>query len=336
MAESLGERKQQENIPVPLGLRRKYSAFAGHPRPLWNKYSWSITARQCKNPARLDWIHLSRRFFGFVPSYYSIRSDCWRENWKEGQRTVFFTVVDPLNEPQEDEPHDMKERATSGTSWNSVESLPECSLLDQHEKCSRRRIGILANEFLCFHPRRLCASRLSWKEVVKWKKKKTREILYQKIRFSCRPPLKVTRRSIWQVEHDSTGETCCGSGDDNTRSRFKISSCSTWRTSTRRKSETSFWKTGARNYVSSKQRCIYFWSFDTWTESLPNDTCIETEWLEQDPETHHGIFWRWLGQWPSDEEKHILYSVIHGRLGPKSCVVSHSCRIATQTIRIRH
>ena len=27
-------------------------------------------------------------------------------------------------------------------------------------------------------------------------------------------------------------------------------------------------------------------------------------------ETHHGIFWRWLGRWPSDEVKHILHSVL--------------------------
>ena len=30
MAESLGERKQQEKIPVLLGLRRTYSVLAGH------------------------------------------------------------------------------------------------------------------------------------------------------------------------------------------------------------------------------------------------------------------------------------------------------------------
>ena len=35
MGESLGERKQQEKIPVLLGLRRKYAVLAGHPRPLW-------------------------------------------------------------------------------------------------------------------------------------------------------------------------------------------------------------------------------------------------------------------------------------------------------------
>ena len=33
---------------------------------------------------------------------------------------------------------------------------------------------------------------------------------------------------------------------------------------------------------------------------LPDDTCIETKRLEQDLETRHGIFWCWLGRWPSD------------------------------------
>ena len=33
------------------------------------------------------------------------------------------------------------------------------------------------------------------------------------------------------------------------------------------------------------------------TEFLPDDTCIETKRLEQDLETHHGIFRRWMGWW---------------------------------------
>ena len=39
MFESLGDRKQQEKIPVLLGMRRKYVVLAGHPRPVWRKQS---------------------------------------------------------------------------------------------------------------------------------------------------------------------------------------------------------------------------------------------------------------------------------------------------------
>ena len=61
------------------------------------------------SPVRLDWVHLSRWFFAFLHFYSSFRSDCWRENCKEARQTVFFTTVDPMNEPQRDEPYDVKE-----------------------------------------------------------------------------------------------------------------------------------------------------------------------------------------------------------------------------------
>ena len=58
------------------------------------------------------------------------------------------------------------------------------------------------------------------------------------------------------------------------------------------------------------QESVEIFERNTRTESLPDDTCIETKWLEQDFKTRHGIFWRWLGRWSSDEEKHILHTVL--------------------------
>ena len=58
------------------------------------------------------------------------------------------------------------------------------------------------------------------------------------------------------------------------------------------------------------QESVEIFERNTRTESLHDDICIETQWLEQDFETHHGIFWRWLGWWSSDEEKHILHTVL--------------------------
>ena len=161
MAELPGEEKQKAKIPVLLGLQRKHAAHARYPRPLWKKQSWCITAGQCGNPVQLDWIHLSRWFFPLLQFYHSIRFDCRRERF---QSRTTDRVLHSVGSYQRNtnQRNLRRERATSGTFSNEVESVPECSLLDQPEKCSRQRIEIPASEFQCYHPRQLCASRLSW------------------------------------------------------------------------------------------------------------------------------------------------------------------------------
>ena len=52
---------------------------------------------------------------------------------------------------QEDEPW-WRDKTTTGALSNEVESVPECSLFDQSEKCSRQRISILTHKLQCFHP----------------------------------------------------------------------------------------------------------------------------------------------------------------------------------------
>ena len=59
------------------------------------------------------------------------------KNSKQGRQTVFFTAVDPMNEPPTDESYDVKQPGEVLLS-NEVESIPECSLLDQPEKCLRQ------------------------------------------------------------------------------------------------------------------------------------------------------------------------------------------------------
>ena len=54
---------------------------------------------------------------------------------KEGRRTVFFAAVDLMTEHRKDEPYDGA--TTTGALPNEVESVPECSFLDQAEKCSQ-------------------------------------------------------------------------------------------------------------------------------------------------------------------------------------------------------
>ena len=85
------------------------------------------------------------------------------KNWKEGRQTVSFTTVDPMNEPQRDEPYDVKEpqevlcRKFWRTTSNAVildNSVPADCL--EKEECYR-----------------------------------TGEVLYQKIRLSPRLPPKV-------------------------------------------------------------------------------------------------------------------------------------------------
>ena len=109
------------------------------------------------------------------------------EDSKEGRQTVFFTAMDPMSEPQKDAPYDVKGPRVVHyrTKWKSV---PECSLLDQPENCSRQRIGI-------FWQTNLNAIILDdsvpsdcQEKVVHYR---TREILFQKIRLSPLPPPKV-------------------------------------------------------------------------------------------------------------------------------------------------
>ena len=55
--------------------------------------------------------------------------------------------------------------------------------------------------------------------------------------------------------------------------------------------------------------------WDIWKETREQNLYLTIPALkpndfEQDLETHHGIFWRWLGRWPSDEEKCILHTVL--------------------------
>ena len=90
-------------------------------------------------------------------------NEVWlQERKNQGGQIVFFTSVDPMNEPQRDELYNVK-RGTRGTLSNEMQSGPECSLLDPSEKCSRWRIYFLANTFRCYCRWQLCTSRLSGK-----------------------------------------------------------------------------------------------------------------------------------------------------------------------------
>ena len=68
----------------------------------------------------------------------------------KGRQTVFFTAVNPMNEPQE--------KVRNWTKWKVYRITVFWINL---EKCSRQRISILANTFQRHHPRQPCASRLS-------------------------------------------------------------------------------------------------------------------------------------------------------------------------------
>ena len=98
---------------------------------------WSIFARQCGNPVQLDWVSLSRCFVSWLSFYYSIRSDFRSKDSKEGWQSVFFTIVDPMNEAQDDDPCDVEEPREwrYRTKWKNV---PECSVLDQLDRSSGR------------------------------------------------------------------------------------------------------------------------------------------------------------------------------------------------------
>ena len=117
-------------------------------------------------------------------------------------------------------------------------------------KSARQRIDILASEFQCYHPRRHCASRLSWKGGTL----QNRGNLASEDSFVATSATEGHSQKClasWTGKH---WETNGGSSDGRTRSRFEISGYSTWRTSARwgTQSETVQWKTGACNFVSSK------------------------------------------------------------------------------------
>ena len=100
-------------IPVLLGLR-------------WN----SIIAGQCTNSLRFNRILLTRWFFDLLQL-------CRRQ-------TVFFTVVDPGNEPQRDELYDVKAPRVvlHRTNWKVYQNAVYWIDLESAD--------ILANEFQCY------------------------------------------------------------------------------------------------------------------------------------------------------------------------------------------
>ena len=104
----------------------------------------------------------------------------------KGRQTVFFTAVDPMNEPQE--------KVRNWTKWKVYQITVSWINL---EKCSRQRISILVNTFQRHHPGQPCVSRLSGKKKVHTK---TNEIQHQKIHLSPRLPRKIISRSVWQVQ----------------------------------------------------------------------------------------------------------------------------------------
>ena len=89
-----------------------------------------VAVKQKREREVCRFTHLSRWFFPLLHFYYSIRSDCRREkDSKEGRRTVFFTAVNPMNDPQSDEPYNVNE-PREVPHWTKWKWLPECSLLD--------------------------------------------------------------------------------------------------------------------------------------------------------------------------------------------------------------
>ena len=124
---------------------------------------------------------------------------------------------------------------------------------------------------------------------------------------------------------------------------FTVQSCC-WITAVHNRSETG---SDVRDKMLVIQTCITnTCRFDTfqesveifernmWTESPPDNTCIETEWPEQDLETRHGMLWCWLGWWPSDEEKHILHSVSRWSISPDERMsrTGNCCLVQRRTV----
>ena len=78
---------------------------------------------------------------------------------KEGRQTVFFTAVDPTNEPRKDESYDVNgpREVLYRTKWKFYQNAVCWITL----KNTQDRISILANKVQRYGLRQLCASRLS-------------------------------------------------------------------------------------------------------------------------------------------------------------------------------
>ena len=103
-------------------------------------------------------------------------------------------------------------RVKSGTLSNKLESVPECTLLHQPQKCSRLMIDIFGKRI----PLLSSSTGLCQPTVIKrWWITKLEKSCITRV-LSLRPPPKV---ASWTAKY---WETSCGSSDDKTRSRLKI------------------------------------------------------------------------------------------------------------------
>ena len=172
--------------------------------------------------SRATGLHLSRWFSPVVQFYGSVTSDCRRERFN--RRTANHTLHrSGSHERTTRRRTSRRERASRGTLPNEVESVQECSLLDPPEKCSRQRIGILANEFQRHHPRRLCANRLSCKSGTY----QNRRNVVPKDSFIATSANIGYRQKYLASTTRGHGETCSRPNDDNTQHRLEISRCPT-------------------------------------------------------------------------------------------------------------
>ena len=109
MTESLGERKQQEKIPLLRGFRRcniLYSpAIHGHTGS--NRVDLSL---QDNVEIPYAWIEYINHVGSSLSCNSIVQSGliAGGQTWKEGRQIVFSTVVDPLSDQQRDELYDVK------------------------------------------------------------------------------------------------------------------------------------------------------------------------------------------------------------------------------------
>ena len=137
-------------------------------------------------------------WFPFLQFCYSIRWDSRTETFK---RRTANSILDFSGSHVLTTTRRMLRRqpAPRGTVPNEVESIPESSILDQLEKCSRQRIRYFwqTNSIAFILDTSVPADCLE--KVVHTK---TGEILHQRIHLSPRLPPTVILKSVWQVHHE--------------------------------------------------------------------------------------------------------------------------------------
>ena len=107
----------------------------------------------------------------------------------------------PLNEPQRDEPYNVKEPRVVlyRTKWKVNRNAENWINLKSTQ--NRRLVFWQTNSNAIILDNSVPADCLA--KVVHYK---TREILHQQIHLSPHPPPKVSLKSVWQVQHESTGK----------------------------------------------------------------------------------------------------------------------------------